>query len=553
MDLYNIRNNLSMGRALSEINLRVSIYARVSTDHIEQKKSLQNQVEHFQEYILANHNWIYVNTYIDDGISGTSDVRRDDFMKMIEDAKNGLFDLIITKEISRFSRNTLDSIKYTRLLLSYGVAVYFVSDNINTIFNDSELRLTIMASMAQDEVRRLSERVKFGMKRSIERGEILGNDMLYGYKKNKNTGTLTIIESEASVVKKIFELYAINKFSLLKISTILNSSFIKTAQAKRWHSSTISRMLRNPKYKGYYCGRKTEVIDYMSKKIKYINEDDWIVYEDVEKIPPIVSIELWNLANERLSKKKKTNNSNKLFDKYTYSAKIFCKNHNSIFHRKYFRKDKKEVTWVCSEYLKRGKKICDSPNIREGELKEIFMDLCSDIGISTDIICDYLLDIYSGYKEYDTDKILYTLLKEKEAVISKKDKIFDLYITNLLSYSEFLNKNKLLDDKVSEIDRKIDEVFCLDDHFDFSLKIARNNELADILFEKVICVILDKIVASKDIENKNCIFLDIYINVAFLSILEKKYIFKRGMDTVSTKRYEVCYYVNFIFNNQSIK
>ena len=180
MDLYSIRNQLNMGVSLTAIKLRVVIYARVSTDSLPQKKSLINQAEHFEDYIRKNEKWTYIKSYIDDGISGTSDVNREQFMKMIEDARNRKFDLIVTKEISRFSRNTLDSIKYTRELLSYGVAVLFLNDNINTALPDSELRLTIMASMAQDEIRRLSERVKFGMNRAIERGEILGNNMLYG-------------------------------------------------------------------------------------------------------------------------------------------------------------------------------------------------------------------------------------------------------------------------------------------------------------------------------------------------------------------------------------
>ena len=194
MDLYAVRKQLSMGVPLASLKLRVTDYARVSTNTHEQKKSLQNQVEHFEQYIKENPNWTYVDGYVDDGITGTSDIKRDNFMKMIEDARRGKFDLIVTKEISRFSRNTLDSIKYTRELLSYGVSVLFVNDNINTAMPDSELRLTIMASMAQDEIRRLSERVKFGMNQAIERGEILGNNLLYGYKKNKDNGGLNIIK-----------------------------------------------------------------------------------------------------------------------------------------------------------------------------------------------------------------------------------------------------------------------------------------------------------------------------------------------------------------------
>ena len=225
-------------------------------------------------------------------------------MRMIDDARLGKFDLIVTKEISRFSRNTFDSIKYTRELLSYGVFVLFVNDNINTALPDSELRLTIMASMAQDEIRRLSERVKFGMRRATLRGEILGNDMLYGYKKNKKTGNLCIVHDEAMLVRRLFELYAIDGLSLSCICKIFNSEGLRTSQGSKWCVSTISRMIENPKYKGFYCAKKTEVIDYMTKKVKYLDKSDWIVYEDRKRIPSIVSSNLWDRANKRLVKRK---------------------------------------------------------------------------------------------------------------------------------------------------------------------------------------------------------------------------------------------------------
>ena len=255
MDLYSVRQQLNRGVPLTEINLRVTDYSRVSTNHEEQKKSLKNQIDHFDNMIKNNPNWIYVNGYIDEGITGTSDIKRNNFMKMIEDGKNGKFDLIITKEISRFSRNTLDSIRYTRELLNYGVAVYFVNDNINTALSDSELRLTIMASMAQDEIRRLSERVKFGMNISIKKGNILGNNMLYGYKKNKYNN-LVIIEQEAEVIRRIYAMYAIDEKSISKIVKILNLEGIKTRQNKQWCTTTIRRMIQNPKYRATIAGKK---------------------------------------------------------------------------------------------------------------------------------------------------------------------------------------------------------------------------------------------------------------------------------------------------------
>ena len=192
IELFTIRNKLQNGINLADIPLRVVIYARVSTEHLEQKKSLNHQLEYFKDYIQKNPNWIYITSYIDEGITGTSDLKREQFMQMILDAKNDKFDFILTKEISRFSRNTLDSIKYTRELLANGVAVFFLNDNINTLLPDAELRLTIMASLAQDEVRRLSERVRFGMQRAIANKKILGNNSLYGYDKDKKMNKLII-------------------------------------------------------------------------------------------------------------------------------------------------------------------------------------------------------------------------------------------------------------------------------------------------------------------------------------------------------------------------
>jgi DNA invertase Pin-like site-specific DNA recombinase len=169
-----------MGKTIYDFPLRVTYYARVSTDKDERLNSLDNQKFYFDDFIKKCPNWTFAEGYIDEGISGTTAAKRDSFLRMVEDANQGLFDLILTKEISRFSRSTLDSIKYTQDLLSCGVGVLFQSDNINTILPDSELRLTIMASVAQEEVRKLSERVRFGMKRSIEKNRALGNSAIWG-------------------------------------------------------------------------------------------------------------------------------------------------------------------------------------------------------------------------------------------------------------------------------------------------------------------------------------------------------------------------------------
>ena len=301
MNLYKIRNELSLGTQLSNIPLRVTYYSRVSTSNEEQKNSLINQKTFFEEMIKKNNNWEYVEGYIDEGISGTSDVKRSSFMKMIEDSKTDVFDLIITKEISRFSRNTLDSIKYTRELLENGVGVLFLNDNINTILPDSELRLTIMSSLAQDEIRKLSDRVKFGMRQSIKKGNILGNQRLYGYIKKEDK--YEINQEQAFIINKIYKLYVSKNKSLNEIARILKKESIMTNNNKYFSPTALSRLIRNPKYKGYYAGGKCEVVNYMTKKVELIPSNKWIMYKDTTHIPQIVNERLWNKANNKLNKK----------------------------------------------------------------------------------------------------------------------------------------------------------------------------------------------------------------------------------------------------------
>lgn len=543
-----------MGIPLTNIKLRVTNYARVSTDHIEQKKSLQNQQEHFEKFIKENPNWTYINGYIDDGITGTIDIKRDNFMKMIEDAKNQKFDLIITKEISRFSRNTLDSIKYTRKLLSYGVAVLFINDNINTALPDSELRLTIMASMAQDEIRRLSERVKFGMHRAIERGEILGNNLLYGYKKNKTTGNLEIIESEAKIIKIIYELYAIKKLSLSEISKKLNACSEKPL-SKKWTATTVSRVIENPKYKGYYCAKKSEIIDYMSKKIKYFPKKDWIVYEDKVKIPPIIDENLWNRANTRLLERQKAyrkRKNDKTFyeNKHLYSAKIYCQEHNTIYYRRLFRK-KTEATWNCSEHLKKGKNTCQSPSIREKELDLIFQDIIKKIDIDYYQITKLLINTY--IKESSTKEIIIKKKQELKQVLNKKDKLLELKLEENISTGEFCKKNSELTDIQEKIQQELSELLQKEksnsSNYDNLTNLLQDKINSKEIQNKIINLILDHINISKINNDSNNINLDIYLVNRLLNETNIKYEFKRGYDTRSTRRYKVYYNVNIMTNN----
>ena len=246
MDIVKARQEILLGKTIYDMHLRVADYGRVSTDKDDQINSLENQINYFSDMISNVRTWTHVQSYSDEGISGTQVYRRDQFLKMIEDARLGKIDLILTKEVSRFARNTIDSIQYTQLLLKYGVIVFFTADNINTVYPDSEFRLTLMASMAQDEVRKLSERVKFGIRRSIKE-EKVGGGGLYGY--NKKDCKLTINEEEAVAVRMIFSLYASGEYGFKKIGESLAEKGYYTRKGKVFCDATLKKMILNPRYK----------------------------------------------------------------------------------------------------------------------------------------------------------------------------------------------------------------------------------------------------------------------------------------------------------------
>lgn len=387
MNLQSIRSKLLTGVPISNLNLRVTFYGRVSTNQEIQLSSLSNQEEYFKQMILNNPNWLYIEGYIDEGITGTSDIKRNNFMKMINDARHNKFDLIITKEISRFSRNTLDSIKYTRELLNNGVAVLFLNDNINTIYPDSELRLTIMSSMAQDEIRRLSERVKFGVAMSIKKGKLLGNNKLYGYTKRDNR--LYIKKQEALIVKEIFNLYGLKNKSTTYIKDYLNNKGIHTNYGNKWSTTTILRILKNPKYKGFYCGNKSFTEDYMSKKVKYLTKEEWVMYKSNNQIPRIVSEYLWNKVNDKLTCSSKSITKNTTL----YTNKLVCTKHNTPLYKRHRIRNYEDITWICSHHLTNKENKCYI-NIKEKELDIILKDIISLIQINFEQIKNNLSKIY---------------------------------------------------------------------------------------------------------------------------------------------------------------
>lgn len=473
LSLYEIKNMLASGLSIYDIPLAVTFYARVSTDKDEQLNSLENQIDYYEKLIRDNPNWKYIPGYVDEGISGTSTKNRKSFIRMIKDAKDKKFNLIITKEISRFSRDTLDGIKYTRELLEYGVGVFSQTDTINTFDNDSELKLTIMTSVAQDEIRKLSERVKFGHKRAIESGRVLGNNSILGYK--KINGKLEVIEEEARTVRKIFDLYVNSHIGTKKIGLVLASHGILNKNGNPITQGTIKNIIVNPKYKGYYCGNKTETIDYHTKERTFIPKNKWIMYKDYSNVPPIVDEEIWDKAQEILnSRSLKSSTDKRIYqNKYPFSGKIICMEHNTSFRRKQNKSSgivqKVIGTWRCSEFLKKNKEGCNSPMLYEEELKKIvgksILDTMSNINI-----IDELID---AYKEANESKDYNVEIKEKkeelEKLENKKSKMLELILNGLIKEEDFkvqseelINKIHTLEDQVRNLENKNSKI--LDDY-----------------------------------------------------------------------------------------
>ena len=523
MDIRRIRGEMRMGRSIFDLPLRVTFYARVSTDQDEQLNSLENQVQYYTELIKSKQNWTFVPGYIDEGISGTSTKKRDDFNRMIRDAKAGLFDFIITKEISRFSRSTLDSIKYTQELLEHNVGVFFQNDNINTLDTDSEFRLVIMAGVAQDEVRKLSERLKFGFRQAIKNGHVLGNDKLYGY--DKKDCVLTINEEEAKIVRIIFDLYANHRYGTRKISQELLKMGYTSREGNAFNVLTIRHMLENPKYKGWYCGNKTQNIDYRTKKKAFLDTSEWIMYPD-PSIPAIVSEELWDRANalykERRNEMMSHSSGASYHNRYPYSTKIICEEHGTTFHRQVLTSAKgdKEV-WLCKVYRQRGKAACSAPQIRSSELDQIMAEIFTQMVKDKDAIIDSLVSVITNVpKEVDYGRLLTHVEGEIAATKQKKDRLLDLHIAGAITIEEFKERNDALNVQLKNQESQLAAVRQEQTKVgsqDLDIDAIRKELDAQLRFEgeinsALVATILDKIIVKKE-STKEEIHLDIYLKL----------------------------------------
>ena len=520
MNFALISKQVMNGEKIYNIPLRVCFYARVSTDSEVQLNSLENQLNYYENFIKSKSNWIYFKGYVDQGISGVRVEKRMAFKEMIKDAKLHKFDLIVTKEVSRFARDLEDSIHYIRILKDANVGVYFENQNLNTFDNNSELILNIMFNLAQDESRKLSTRVKFGHREAIKNGHVLGSSNIIGYR--KNNCKLVIVEEEAKLIKKIFELYATGNYGLYKLSKTLANMGFYNRKGNLYDKDTLKRIIENPKYKGFYRGKTTEIIDYRTKKRIKIDKENQIIYKcSKDIIPKIVSEELWDKANNILNARAKNCINTYHFNgslKYPFSSKIYCFEHNTNFQRSHGSRRKNRPTWSCGHYLKYRLEACASPIIAELDLYNIFKHIMNSIILEKNEIIDSMITLYESIdrtNQYDYE--LNNIDERLKLVENKKSMALDLVFTGKLKRDElkvqFEQFKKNIDMLNQKREKILEQINILNKNNVENITKFIQRELDGELLEEFIRKFVDEIIVFKLEENRNNIKLDIYLNL----------------------------------------
>lgn len=354
--------------------LRVAAYCRVSTDSEEQASSYEVQVEHYTQYIQKNPEWERAGIFADDGISGCNTRKRSEFNRMIEECMAGRIDMIITKSISRFARNTLDCLKYIRELKEKNIPVFFEKENINTMDSKGEVLLTIMASLAQQESQSLSQNIKLGLQYRYQNGEVqVNHNRFLGYTKDED-GHLIIEPVEAEVVKRIYWEY-LEGGSLTQIARGLEADGILTAAGKaKWRPETLRKILRNEKYIGDALLQKTYTVDFLNKK-RVQNNGIVPQYYVENSHEPIIPRDLYMQVQEEMARRANLHSGAKrkkrvYSSKYALSSIVYCPKCGEIYRRiAWNNRGKSSIVWRCCTRVEHGPEGCDTETVREDVLQ----------------------------------------------------------------------------------------------------------------------------------------------------------------------------------------
>ena len=485
--------------------LRVAAYCRVSTDDEDQIKSYNSMVRHYTDLIQSNKEYIFAGVYADRAITGTKVDKREEFQRLIQDCMDGKIDLIIAKSIPRFARNTLDTLKYVRMLKERNIAVYFEVEKINTL-KDGEFLMTILSSVAQQEVENTSAYVKKGLKMKMKRGELVGFQGCLGYDYDVNTKSISINEEGAKTVRYIFDRYVAGAGSTM-IARELNEQGILTIKGNPWVSSSVMGIINNEKYKGDILLGKTFTVDPISKRrLDNLGEEDrYYIHNHHEGI---VSEETFDRAQEIRNRRNGGRKHNvtpgkreKFSRQYAFSCMLECGFCGASLSRRRWHSNSKykKTIWQCVKSTKNGKRFCpDSKGIPEQVIEEAFIEsyrmLCKD---NRDVLDEFLRRVEKTLGENSIPEQITALDKNISKIQAKRKVLLDKYLKGIVSqdiYEEtdiglkkdFTNEKAKLEYLQQQLD---DETSLQRRVSDFKKALSENEVLEEFdrgIFESII-------------------------------------------------------------------
>ena len=496
--------------------LRVAAYVRVSTDGEEQLESYQSQVKHYTELIQNNPEWQMVGVYADEAVTGTKTDKREEFNRMINDCMNGDIDLIIVKSISRFARNTVDTLQYVRVLKEKSVAVMFEEENINTLTMDGELLLTILSSVAQQEVQNISEHVKLGLSMKMQRGEMVGFNGCLGYDYHKETKTITVNEKEAEIVRYIFNRYVEGAGGQVIARELRNLGYKNKRGENKFTEHGVIGIIKNEKYKGDLLTGKTFTTDPITKRrLENFGESNQYYTENHHEA--IVSRELWDRANAILNKRRSSylrsdGKREKYSRQYAFSCLLKCAFCGGNLTRRTWnsRADYKKVIWQCVKATKHGKKECPyCKGIPEELIEKAFVRaynaLCTYDG---QFINGFLEHVKEGLQDNDIEREMKSINKKIARLKERKGSLVDMRLDESIDEETYQIKVAEVNEKLDELlskkkslnDRKKDQQDINKRLTEFQ-KVISNNEVLKNFDRYVFESVVDRVIVGEKSEN----------------------------------------------------
>ncbi|EYE87154.1 recombinase, partial [Fervidicella metallireducens AeB] len=450
-------------------------------DNEEQLQSFEAQMDYYTRHIKSNPDWIFVNVYTDEGISATSTKKRDGFNRMIEDALSGKIDLIITKSVSRFARNTVDTLTTVRKLKEKGVEVYFEKENIYTMDSKGELLITIMSSLAQEESRSISENVTWGQRKRFADGRFsLPYKNFLGYTKGED-GYPKIVEEEAKIVRLIYRMFLEGK-TALSIAKYLTENKVPTPAGKGvWHQSTVLSILKNEKYKGDAVLQKKFTVDFLTKKIKR-NEGEVPQYYVENSHPAIISPEVFDMVQMEIKNRKEAKGYKT--GKNYFSGKIICGDCGSFYGRKVWHSNDKyrKVIWQCNSKYKNEEK-CNTPFINEEDLKKAFVEVFNGvINNKKEILRGYEEVIKEIVNTKDLDEKLFGLERQAKEIIDEINRCIRDNATKAQDQDEYMERYNALVERYESVRKEIESIE--NERFERLVKKDRIEEFMKVLRDR---------------------------------------------------------------------